>query len=109
MLIMVVILCIPVGHSNGIENSAYIEIMETGSIDWAAGVFQASGVGPSPEKKGERDEAEREKALNASKVYTQGFLSDGTVAITLQMNRNSERIPRSLLRGSSICSAVLPN
>jgi hypothetical protein len=68
MLIIVVILCIPVGHSTGAENSAYIEIMETGSIDWSAGVFQSSGVGPSPGKKGERDEAEREKAFNASKT-----------------------------------------
>jgi hypothetical protein len=68
MLIMVVILFIPVGHSNGFENSAYIEIMETGSIDWFAGVFQSRGVGPSPEKKGERGKADPEKTFNTSKT-----------------------------------------
>ncbi len=68
MLIIVVILCFQVGYSNGAENSAYIEILGTGSIDWAAGVFQSRGVGSPPEKKGESDEAEREKVFNASKA-----------------------------------------
>ena len=68
MLVLVVIVCIQVGHSNGAENSAYVETLETGSIDWAAGVFHSSGVGPPPEKKGESDEVERRKSLNASKT-----------------------------------------
>ena len=130
VLILVVMLCIHVGPSNGAETSTYLEIVGTGTVDWTAGIFQTSAVGPPPEKKGESDEAEREKAFNAakikalknmlalvmatridslssvrdiasknemvmakveslingSKVSKQGYLSDGTVEITLQMN-----------------------
>jgi hypothetical protein len=68
MLVIVVSLFLQVGYSTGAENSAYIEILGTGSIDWAAGVFQSSGVGSAPEKKGEGFEAEREKAFNESKT-----------------------------------------
>ena len=68
MLILVLFLCIQAGHSNGIETSAYLEIVGTGIVDWAAGVFQTGAVGPPPEKKGENDEAEREKAFNAAKT-----------------------------------------
>ena len=68
MLLLAVSLFLQVGYSTGADNSAYIEILGTGSIDWAAGVFQSSGVGPAPEKKGEGFKAEREKAFNESKT-----------------------------------------
>ena len=69
MLVIVAIMCIHVGQSNGAENFAYVEILGTGSIDWAAGIFRSSGIGPPPEKKSESDEAERKKAFNASKSH----------------------------------------
>jgi len=130
ILFILVSLCLLVGYANAAESSAYIEILGSGSINWATGVFQSTGVGPPPEKKGAGDEAERVKAfnssktlaiknmvtlvmatrvdarssvrdiasrndrvmakvenlINASKVCKQEYLSDGTVAITLQMN-----------------------
>ncbi len=67
MLLLAVTLCFQVGYSKGAENSAYIEILGPGRIDWAAGIFQSSGIGPPPEKKRDGDKAEREKAFNTSK------------------------------------------
>ena len=67
MLLLAVTLCFQVGYSNGAENSAYIEILGPGRIDWAAGIFQSSGVGPPPEKKRDGDKAGRQKAFNTSK------------------------------------------
>jgi hypothetical protein len=68
MLIIAFSLFLQVGYSTAAENSAYIEILGTGNIDWAAGVFQSSGVGSAPEKKGEEFEAERAKAFHESKT-----------------------------------------
>jgi hypothetical protein len=68
VLSMLVCLCLLVGYANAAENSDYIEILGTGSINWASGVFQSIGVGPPPGKKGDGDEAERVKAFNSSKT-----------------------------------------
>ena len=68
MLLLAVSLFLQVGYSTGADNSAYIEILGTGCIDWAAGVFQSRGVGPAPGKKGKGFEAEREKSFNESKT-----------------------------------------
>jgi hypothetical protein len=130
ILFLLVSLCLLAGYSTAAENTAYIEILGTGSINWADGVFQSTGVGSPPEKKSAGDELERIKAfnssktaaiknmlalvmatrvdahssvrdiasrndrvmakvenlINAAKVRTQEYLSDGTVQVTLQMN-----------------------
>ena len=105
MLVIVVVLCIPVGHSTGAENSGYIEIMETGSIDWSAGVFRSSGVGPSPGKKGERDEAEREKAFNASKTKA----LQNMIALVMAARVDAHSVVRDIASKNDMVMAKVEN
>jgi hypothetical protein len=69
VMTVVILLCMGVGFSNGVEKTDMIETFDNGFINWTKGVFISRGVGSPPSKTRDYSSNDQDIELNDSRNH----------------------------------------